>query len=349
MHSNRITRIGVFYDGNYFSHVSDYYRYHHERRARISMQGLNDLLCDEIGKHDQTDSRFCQIVEAHYFRGRFPAEASERHGALLGERKFEDALIKAGVTPHFLLMSSHDNGYGNARVPREKGIDVWLALEAFERAEHLEVVVLITGDGDFVKLVQKLNARGTRSVVTVWDFEADDERTGTRTAQSLIDAVTYPIMMQAVIAERTRRSDPLVEKLFIPRSTQSGEQAGKGGRPAEPGRGDHAHASAAEARPLTAGGRVADPTPNTRNEEAEPENAELPIGQGTVVSLPYDKPYGFIRSDLGGDNLFFHSSAVTGGEFSELENGDRVTFTPGANPRDGRPIATEVSRQSIRK
>lgn len=340
MNSNRITRIGVFYDGNYFAHVSDYYRYHHERRARISMQGLHNLLCDEIGKHDQTDSRFCQIVEAHYFRGRFPAEASERHGALLGERKFEDALIKAGVTPHFLIMSSHDNGYGNARVSREKGIDVWLALEAFERAEHLEVVVLITGDGDFVKLVQKLNARGTRSVITVWDFELDDERTGT--AQSLIDAVTYPIMMHAVITERARRNDPLVEKLFIPGSTQAGEQAGKAGRAAELGRGEHEHASAAEARLSAKSDRVADSQPNTGNDRAEPMNLDLPSLQGTVVNLPYDKPFGFIEPDSGGDNLFFHSSTVAGGEFSSLARGDRVTFTRGANPRDGRPIATEV-------
>ena len=347
MQSNRITRIGVFYDGNFFSHVSDYYRYHHERRARISMQGLHDLLCDEIGKHDQTDSRFCQIVEAHYFRGRFPAEASERHGALLGERKFEDALIKAGVTPHFLLIPSHDNGAGNARVPREKGIDVWLALEAFERAEHLEVVVLITGDGDFVKLVHKLNTRGTRSVVTVWDFELDDERTGTRTAQSLIDAVTYPIMMHAVITDRARRSDPLVERLFIPSSTQAGDQAGRVGQPAEPGRGEHEHTPAVEGRSSTTTDRVADYQPSTRNEGAEPLRSDLPRLQGTVVSLPYDKSYGFIRPDSGGDNRFFHSSEVMDGGFSALTHGDRVTFTPATNWRDGRPIATEVSRQSI--
>ena len=348
MHSNRITRIGVFYDGNYFAHVSDYYRYHHERRSRISIQGLHDLLCDEIGKHDQTDSRFCQIVEAHYFRGRFPAEASERHGALLGERKFEDALIKAGVTPHFLLMSSHDSGSGNVRVSREKGIDVWLALEAFERAEHLEVVVLITGDGDFVKLVQKLNARGTRSVITVWDFEADDERTGTRTAQSLIDAVTYPIMMHAVITDRARRSDPLVEKLFIPRSTQASDQVGRIGRPADLGRGEHEYASAADARPSTVAGRVTAAQPNTGNDRAQPVKSDVPSMQGTVVSLPPDKAYGFIEPDSGGDNVFFHSSAVMGGGFPDMEKGDRVTFTPGANPRDGRPIATEVNRQSIR-
>ncbi|MEX1187886.1 MAG: cold-shock protein, partial [Bacteroidia bacterium] len=31
---NGVTRIGVFYDGNYFLHVSNYYNYFHERRRR---------------------------------------------------------------------------------------------------------------------------------------------------------------------------------------------------------------------------------------------------------------------------------------------------------------------------
>ena len=27
----KLTRIGIFYDGNFFFHVSNYYHYHHER------------------------------------------------------------------------------------------------------------------------------------------------------------------------------------------------------------------------------------------------------------------------------------------------------------------------------
>jgi len=66
----RLTRIGVFYDGNYFSHVSNYYVYHHERRSRISLTGLHAFLREEVARREGVDSRYCQIVEAHYFRGR---------------------------------------------------------------------------------------------------------------------------------------------------------------------------------------------------------------------------------------------------------------------------------------
>ena len=59
----------------------------------------------------------------------------------------------------------------------EKGIDVWLALEAFELAVHkrFDVVALIAGDGDFVPLLRKLNTMGTRVMLLGWDFKYVDQ------------------------------------------------------------------------------------------------------------------------------------------------------------------------------
>ncbi len=232
-----IKRIAVFYDGGYFSHVSNYYLHHSERRARISIQGLHDLLREEVASREQTDARYCRIVAAHYFRGRFSADEMQRHGSLESERDFEGVLHRAGVTPHYLPVSSHGDG-----PPREKGIDVWLALEAFALAHDnkLDVVILISGDGDFVSLVRKLHGLGTRVMVTAWDFEIRDARgpRRTRTAQSLIDEATYPVMMDAIITDRSRRNDPLIENLFfVPKSAittmaQMGDRPGFGtGRP----------------------------------------------------------------------------------------------------------------------
>jgi len=194
-----LTRIGIFYDGSFFARVSEYYRYHHERGTWISIAGLHEFVRDEVAKREQTDARYCKIVEAHYFRGRFPAEeAAERKGALLRERRFEDVLIRAGVTPHFLIMRSGENRGAEASTPpaREKGIDVWLALEAYELAlrQHLNVVVLVTGDGDFLQLVRKLSTNGTRIMVTAWDLQPSANVSGTRTAQVLLHAAPYPVM-----------------------------------------------------------------------------------------------------------------------------------------------------------
>ena len=62
---SRLTRIGVFYDGNYFYHVSNYYFYSHPRQARISISGLHEFIREKVCEMDFSKfSTFCsEIVE----------------------------------------------------------------------------------------------------------------------------------------------------------------------------------------------------------------------------------------------------------------------------------------------
>jgi hypothetical protein len=46
-----MTRIGVFYDGNYFLHVSNFYNYFHERKSRISISGLHHFIRNNVVEH----------------------------------------------------------------------------------------------------------------------------------------------------------------------------------------------------------------------------------------------------------------------------------------------------------
>src|SRR5262245_53589537 len=113
---SKLTRIGVFYDGSFFSHVSNYYQYHHDRRSRISVSGLHDFIRDEVAKCEHSDARYCQIVDAHYFRGRLSASEADNRDMLYRERVFDDVLVREGVTTHYLPLGPQG----------EKGIDVWL-------------------------------------------------------------------------------------------------------------------------------------------------------------------------------------------------------------------------------
>jgi CspA family cold shock protein len=64
---------------------------------------------------------------------------------------------------------------------------------------------------------------------------------------------------------------------------------------------------------------------------------------GTIKTLRDDKGFGFIRPEGSGQDLFFHSSAVEGGSFDQLREGDRVEFTEGTDPRNpGRGRAEHV-------
>lgn len=76
----------------------------------------------------------------------------------------------------------------------------------------------MTGDGDYVPLVRKLNTIGTRVMLTAWDFQfidKDQKERETRTSQALIEEVTYPVMMGDIIEDRARKSDTLVNNLFV--------------------------------------------------------------------------------------------------------------------------------------
>jgi uncharacterized LabA/DUF88 family protein len=208
---DKLIRIGVVYDGNFFLHVSNYYLYHHGRGARISLDGLHAFVRSKVAELEGTEARYCPIIDAHYFRGRLPSKVVEERNRLLSERVFEDILIRQNITTHYLPIPE-----GRA----EKGIDVWLALETYELAvlKRFNVIVLIAGDGDFVPLVRKLNSLGTRVMLLGWDFRYQDENGDereTRTSQALQAECTYPLMMSSVIVAAAE-GDARVNNLFVP-------------------------------------------------------------------------------------------------------------------------------------
>jgi len=297
---NKLTRIGVFYDGNYFLHVSNYYAYHHERRSRISIAGLHEFVRYKISAEEDKDVHLCQIVDAHYFRGRLSAqEASNEGNRLFYDRLFDDILMMEGVTTHYLPVRTIQ-GYR-----QERGIDVWMALEAFELTLHkqFDVVVLIASDSDFVPLVRKLHTLGVRVMLLAWDYEYFDEegrRRSTVTSQELWEEVTYPVAMQELIEEGDEESSFPIARLFVERKRQAYV-----------------------------------PDAVVENIEIE-ENGEPRTS--TVFSLK--DGYGFVAYPQT-NNLFFHHSFLIDTDFNDLREGDTVEFTLSRNDR-GEPIARNV-------
>jgi hypothetical protein len=54
---SKLARIGVFYDGNFFSHVSNYYNYSHPRKARLSIDGLHAFIQEQVARSEAVDAR----------------------------------------------------------------------------------------------------------------------------------------------------------------------------------------------------------------------------------------------------------------------------------------------------
>jgi len=208
-------RIGVFYDGNFLLHASNYYNYIHPQRQRLSITGLHNFIRHRVASEKEIDFGRTQIVEAHYFRGRInAAEASQRGSQLYNDRVFDDILMSEGIHSHYLPLR---NLLGRKE---ERGIDVWLSLEAYELVLRgkLDLVVLIVSDTDYVPLIRKLNAEGVDVMLISWEFEyLNDEgaRVVTKTSHDLLQLANFPTYMQDVIDEGLRQNDPVIQGLFV--------------------------------------------------------------------------------------------------------------------------------------
>ena len=289
----KLTRIGIFYDGNYFYHVSNYYCYGHPRKSRLSIPGIHEFIKRYVSLQENTSPAFCQIVDCHYFRGRLPAlEANERQ-ILLNERIFDDILMREGIVTHYLPITR--NG--------EKGVDVSLALEALELTlfKKFNVVVLIASDGDYIPLVRKLNSLGTRVMVLGWDFEYTDDNgniRNTSTSNRLLNEAAYPLRMHDFINGAKRFPDISPDLLFVNNAHDNYQE------PAE----EYAD----------------DPAP------AQPFSDPV-RKRGRIVQLKGG--YGFISTEIPGKNLFFYTEELRNCQFNDLQIGDLMEYEPGTNDR----------------
>lgn len=61
------------------------------------------------------------------------------------------------------------------------------------------------------------------------------------------------------------------------------------------------------------------------------------MATGTIKTIRAEKGFGFIKKEgaqMGGNDLFFHMSAVQGSTFDDLREGQRVSFDEERDPRD---------------
>ncbi len=58
--------------------------------------------------------------------------------------------------------------------------------------------------------------------------------------------------------------------------------------------------------------------------------------QGQIAKLKTDRGFGFIRTEQGGKEYFFHRSAVVGNGYDQLYEGQTVSFDPEESPKGPR-------------
>lgn len=332
-------KVGVFYDGNYFLHVSNYYNYFHEVRKRLCLPGFHQFLCSLIAQLEGARTSDCRVVSAHYFRGRLSAqEANQRGNQLYNDRVFDDILMSVGVATHYLPLR---NRMGRKE---EKGIDVWLALEAYEAARdlQLDVLVLVSSDGEYVPLIRKLNALGVKVLLLNWQFDYVDEsgrHVSTRTSQDLLQDVTYVIDVHTMIAEGLKNYDPVVEGLFITFDENQDETDDDGYSSDGINQSEHDRQNIIASEEM--GEQIYNPleSEDDFNQTREDDQVSSERYQERIMSLNFSKGFGFIRCPP--NNLFFYYKDVEDNAFLDMQVGDLVEFSLGIGI-NGREVAKRV-------
>jgi hypothetical protein len=222
----KITKVAMFIDGSFFLQVNTFYKYHHYVGKSFHYSGFIDYVRHKVAQLEHSRYNLCQVVEAHWFRGRYPTSAMElkypdptkRLEIMTNERKMEDTLIYQGITSHYYpLQVDHETGE-----TQERPINVWFATEALAMAAQglFDVLVIVGGDSEYKHLAAKLSALGVRTMVLGWNitYEADTQN-GFRsryikTSQALIDECTYPVWLDKIIDQGLEDADRLIQNLF---------------------------------------------------------------------------------------------------------------------------------------
>lgn len=311
--SNKTLKIGVFYDGNFVNHVSDFYVFRHNIHSRLSLKGLQEFALNQISVKENINRSLCKIVDSHVYRGRYTAKSADEKDILYGERVFDDACMYDGITTHYLPIKKQRGR------SIEKGTDVWLALDAYETTiqKNLDVVVLVTSDTDFKPLIKKLHSLGTRTLLLSWNLEwdLDGEAQTTKTSRELTEEVTWFID----VANEFEMDKENLKYLFVQRTEKDPQvQSVRNSSYKNRVQDNRDYDSANQAPDV-------DFDPENR---IESEIQSIKNGYGFILYPP--------------KNIFFHSKDLVNCNFEDLEIGDAVEFQISNKP-DGEPVAKQIS------
>ena len=113
------------------------------------------------------------------------SDTSDEGGAPSAEASFFDALLKAGIDLRMKELQIFPGGMKKA------DWDVGMAVDAIRMSDFLDVIILVTGDGDFVPLVEYLKW-GRGRIVEVAAFERNTSSKLKESADLFIDLASVP-------------------------------------------------------------------------------------------------------------------------------------------------------------
>lgn len=169
--------VGIYVDGTFWFHLTHYWLHAHPMRKRLDLAGVHDAIRFHAHKSYGEPLDNIKITQRHHFEsGR--GSANPKWTTVLQQR---------------LAYQCHQLGYDHIN-DREVGVDVAYALTCWDTAGDIDMVALLTGDGDHYPLAERLTGEDRRVLVPSIQARYVDARTGKQrwlhTGTPLRDAAT---------------------------------------------------------------------------------------------------------------------------------------------------------------
>jgi hypothetical protein len=188
-------RVGVFYDGSFLAVLQTYFQHHHPNRTRINLEDFHDAICLYARTVYDRPAAEIEVSEAHHFQG---------HGTTA---IFAPVLDRLKIQRHELPVNRGKSGGG------PEGLAVEFALTCYEAAHDapLDMLVLLTGDPDYIPLVRWLVEDGFEVLVPhihLMSFNRSGHQQYLATAPRLLEHATHtPGIEELLTMLPSRRGD----------------------------------------------------------------------------------------------------------------------------------------------
>lgn len=195
-----VLRVGFFLDGYTLKKVNEYYRLHHRFHSNIDFRGLKNWVQLQVMNYFGNENSSI-VMESHYYHPyREPGLCA---GNPEGVLKLEAQLNNAGFQVHY-----------NDRIGEEGGLGPNLCLMEdallFASYSKIDAAVLLSTQGQFAPLPDRLRLMGVPTVLLGWNFfyPKAKHRVHWKTDSCLRDNCAHYVAMERVMDRNPGSSEP---------------------------------------------------------------------------------------------------------------------------------------------
>lgn len=199
-------RVGFFLDGYTLKKVNEYYRVHHRYHANLDFRGLKSWVQLQVHRYFNKSNRVVAL-ETHYYH---PQRNPHIYGrGAKGVFKLEFELLNAGYQVHY---SDHVEEDGHL------GPNMGLVEDAQMFAAYCEMnaVVLLSTQGQYAPLVDRLQKMGIPVLLLGWSFQypKDNHLVHWKTDTCLRDRCAHYVAMEKILDRDLKNNVPPVGFFF---------------------------------------------------------------------------------------------------------------------------------------